>query len=129
MRARLASSEASAAPTSAAHRLEIAVHAHPAVRTSSMCTSTARTGSPVSRSTSYATRLRDARGDLGEVEAVLDDDVEVDGHLVAVAADLDAARPAAGARELPRAARHPDDAVALARRLARRSARSPRSRS
>ena len=34
------------------HRLEIAVQAHALLRTSSMCTSTARTGSPVSRSTS-----------------------------------------------------------------------------
>src|SRR6185312_3365448 len=62
--------------------------------------------------------VADARGDLGEVEAVLDDDVEVDGHLAAVAADLDAARPSAGPCELPaQGAFHPDDAVALERRL------------
>ncbi len=36
--------------------------------------------------------VADARRDLGEVEAVLDDDVEIDGDPAVVAADLDPAR-------------------------------------
>jgi hypothetical protein len=76
MRPRLVSREASAAPTEAAHELEIALRAHfPPVRTSSTCTSTARTGSPVSRSTSYATRLLTLEATSARIEAVLDDDV------------------------------------------------------
>src|SRR5581483_1732537 len=39
-------------------RFQIPVEVHFALRTSSMCTSTARTGSPVRRPTSYDTRLR-----------------------------------------------------------------------
>src|SRR5262249_32317245 len=58
------------------------------------------------------------RGDLGEVEAVLDDDVQVDRHAASVLPDLDASGTAAGARELTaQGSLHPDDAVALERSL------------
>jgi len=55
--------------------------------------------------------VADGRRDLGEVQAVLDDDVEVDRDLVPVAADLDALARTLGQ---PFRACHRDDAVALA---------------
>ena len=62
--------------------------------------------------------VADARGDLGEIEPVLHDDVEVDGHLAPVATDFDAARPAARAGQAAaQRALHPDDPVALDRGL------------
>src|SRR5690242_21272477 len=62
--------------------------------------------------------VADAGRDLGEVEPVFDHHVQVDSDLLAVAADLDAAWPAARARDLSaQRALHSDHAVALERRL------------
>ena len=64
---------------------------HALLRTSSMRTSTAATVRPVKRSTSYATRDHGG-GDLGQVEAVLDDDVQVEAEAVGVRRDADPLR-------------------------------------
>ena len=56
----------------------------------------------------------DGRRDLGEVQAVLDDDVEVDLEAAVAGLDLDAVGEPIAARETREApARHADDAVAL----------------
>ena len=89
--------------------------AHALCRTSWTTTSTDADGRPGQPLDLVGDLRAHRRRDLGEVEAVLDDDVQPDLHRLRVAADGDAV----AAQELPepRARREPDDAVAARGRL------------
>ena len=132
MRAPVASSDASA-PRASSRARSRSHSRRQRSATSSMCTSTAATRQPGQPPDLVGDARADRRRDLGEVEAVLDDDVQVDREPAVPVAPISipasrAVARASSARDAP-LRDHADDAVALRGGVSRRSGRSPRARS